>query len=155
MKILIVSSMMSSVQTMKMFYDQYLWRLNHTMLLMLQYLSYMCLNIAPCGMFSYSSSVGWMLDKSILQSFTLEHALFLWVENMLLTKECEGERGRLKLRRSSKDGRLFNLNVFFSYLPLLCIFQAQCDGREEKQIILALRAWIRYYTGHHFSIPSK
>ena len=59
------------------------------------------------------------------------------------------------LRRSTENGRLFDLNVFFFRLPLLRKVQTKCDDREEKPGILAFGAQVRHYSGHHFIYPGE
>ena len=61
-----------------------------------------------------------------------------------------GERGQLTPRMSNKTSGLFDSNVFFYPLPLLHKVQTKCDGSEEKQVILAVRAWVRHCTRHYF-----
>ena len=55
--------------------------------------------------------------------------------------------------RSTKKDSCFELNIFYSLvfcLHFLHNFQTHCDGSEEKQFILALRAWICHDAEHHF-----
>ena len=103
-----------------------------------------------CSMSSDISSPVQKLIKSTSQS--LKHVLLLLqVESTLLTNQC---RGQLKLTGSNKNGRPFNSSVFFFCLPsLMHKFRTQCDGSEEKQVILTLGAWTHHLTGHHFLYP--
>ena len=52
--------------------------------------------------------------------------------------------------RSNKDGGLFNSNVYFSGLPLMCEVQTKYYDSEETQVILILGAQVHPHAGHHF-----
>ena len=96
-----------------------------------------------------ASSVGW---KHTAQSRT--HSIF-WRWKACLANQHGGERGRLTLRWSNKNGRIFDSNVFFFCLTLLREVKTKRNSSEEKQVILAVRAWICHQKGHHFIYPSK
>ena len=70
----------------------------------------------------------------------LELILFL-----CLASQQRDERGQLILRRSNRNGRLFRLLKV----------QTRCDSSEEKQVCLALGAWVRRRTGGHLTNPGE
>ena len=61
------------------------------------------------------------------------------------------ERGQLALRRSNKNGGLFDSNAFFFLLPLLHKVQTKCNSSKEKRAILTVGASVGHEAGHHFS----
>ena len=73
-------------------------------------------------------------------SHYLEHVQFFCVWKARSANKRGGERGRLTPRRPNKNGQLSDSNVFLVCLPLLRKPQTECDGSEEKQVILALEA---------------
>ena len=72
-----------------------------------------------------------------------------------LACQCRCEKGWRTLRRSNKNGGLFDMNAFFVCLPLLHELQTKCDLSEEKQVILAPRAWVRHHTEQYFIYPGE
>ena len=64
---------------------------------------------------------------------------------MMVTTQCRGERGRLKL---NKNSGLYDSSVLFLRLPSLGKFWTQWDGSEEKHLFLTLGTWIRH-NAHH------
>ena len=76
-----------------------------------------------CG----ASSGGW---KVVVQFWTCP-ILCGWKARTAYQRRVE--RGWLTLRRSNKNGRLFNSNVFFFCLPLLRKVRTKCYSSEEKQ----------------------
>ena len=110
------------------------------MLLMLQFRS----EIAACGI--SMRCVIWGLKAC----HTVSKTFYFCGWKASLVNQHRGERGWLTPRRTHRNGRLFDSNVFFFCLPLLFNFQTKCNGNEETQVILILGAWIYYHTGDHF-----
>ena len=85
---------------------------------------------------------------------SLEHVPFLQMESSL-DQTAQRWKRSTDTEKVKQNGGLFDSNVFFLHLPLLNKVQTKCDGSKEKQVILALRAWVHHHTGHHYIDPGK
>ena len=115
----------------------------HMMLSLLQF----CRAIKYWCVF-YVDVVCWLGAEGVLHS--LEHIpwpnICRWKTH--LANQHRGEGGRQTLKWSNKNCALFDWNVCFFHLPLLQKVQTMCNSSKEKQVIVAVRAWVHHHRGH-------